>query len=205
MKNFFTTVFTKKYIFDGLLIVFSVLFALFINKIAENIQVANEKEIAMENIKKEIQRNTEIIEDWISRHTEIRDRITMIIEGKNDSLRTELLNYKYLKINILTSNQTLIEANLSNTAWETAKSTGIISEFDFNTTQKFTKIYMVQEMITEKTLVKVFDFLFDPSAHDMKNIDATLIQLQLRFMELVGQEILLKDLYKQVLANPAEE
>ena len=43
------------------------------------------------------------------------------------------------------------------------------------------------------------DFLFDPSAHNMQNLDATLIQLQLRFWELTGQENLLADLYENVL------
>lgn len=201
MKRSFTTVFSKRYFLDGLLIVFSVLFALFINKVAENIQIANEKDIAIENIKKEIQRNAEILENWHILHSEIRDRITTVIEGENDSLREALLNYKYLEIGVLTNHQSLIDANLSNTAWETAKYTGIVSEFDFNTTQKLTEIYMLQEIITEKTIGKVIDFLFDPASHDMENIETTLIQLQLRFKELVGQEYLLVDSYQKILTN----
>lgn len=191
----------KKYLVEGLLIVFSVLFALFINKLFDDYKTTQKKTIAIESIEKELERNSEILDHWKEQHTKIRNRITQIIEGKNDSLKTELLKYEYLNIGILTNNQSLIDNILTNTAWESAKSTGIISEFDFNTTQKLTQVYTIQEVITEKTIPKITDYYFDTNSHNMENINQTLIQFQLRFWELTGQETLMNGLYKQVISE----
>jgi uncharacterized protein YcbK (DUF882 family) len=87
--------------------------------------------------------------------------------------------------------------------WETAKTTGIIGEMDFETTQKLTEVYLLQDVISKKTLGQLNKFLFDPGAHDMDKIDPTLIQLHLRLWELTGQENLLEDLFKEILASEA--
>ena len=135
---------------------------------------------------------------------EIRNRITEIIEGQNDSLKTELLKYEFLNLGVLTNNESLIDAILTNTAWESAKSTGIISEFDFESTQKLTHIYSMQEVLTERTIAKILDYYFDTNAHNMENIDQILIQFQLRFWELTGQEELMDNLYKEAIKKMAE-
>ncbi len=193
MKNF------KKYFAEGILIVFSVLFALLINKLFEDYKTNSKKTIAIESIQKELYRNSEILEDWKKKHIEIRNRITEIIDGKNDSLKTELLKYEFLNLAVLTNNESLIDAILTNTAWESAKSTGVISEFDFETTQKLTHVYTMQEVLTDKTIAKILDYYFDANAHNMENIDQILIQFQLRFWELTGQEELMTDLYIEAI------
>jgi hypothetical protein len=113
--------------------------------------------------------------------------------------KTELLKYEFLNLGVLTNNKSLIDAILTSTAWESAKSTGIISEFDFETTQKLTHVYSMQELITEVTIAKIIDYYFEASTHKMENIDRVLVQFQLRFWELTGQEELMIDLYKQAI------
>jgi len=191
----------KKYFAEGLLIVFSVLFALFINKLFDDYKTNKNKAIAIEGIQKELFRNSEILKNWKEHHTGTRNRISEIIAGKNDSLKAELLKYEYLNMGILTNNQSLIDDILTNTAWNAAKSTGIISELDFETTQKLTQVYAIQEVITERTISKISDYYFDTNAHNMKNLDQTLIQFQLRFWELTGQEQLMAGLYKDALIH----
>ena len=159
------------------------------------------KAIAIESIQKELSRNSEILKDWKKLHMETRNRITDIIKGKNDSLKTELLKYDYLNIGVLTNNKGLIDDILFNTAWNSAKSTGIISEFDFETTRKLTQVYAIQEVITEKSISKISDYYFDVDAHNMKNLDQILVQFQLRFSELTGQELLMSGLYKDALLH----
>lgn len=189
----------KNYFGEGLLIVFSVLFALFINKTFEDYKTRQKVAIAKESIVNELKDNQVIIQHWKRRHIEIRDRITDVIEGANDSLKTELKKYNYLNLGLLTDNKSLIDAILLNTAWESAKTTGIISEFDYKTIQKLTQVYTMQEIMTDKTLMKILDYYFNTESHDIENIDKTLVQFQLRFWELTGQEELLSMLYEEAL------
>ena len=193
MKN------VKRYIGEGLLIVFSVLFALFINKLFDDYKTNKKKTLAIESIQNELYGNSSILENWKEHHLKIRNRITDIVEGQNDSLKTELLKYEYLNLGVLTNNESLIDAILTSTAWESAKSTGIISEFDFETTQKLTHVYSMQEELSSRTITKILDYYFDSEAHSMENIDQILIQFHLRFWELTGQENLLAELYKDAI------
>ncbi|MBK6642509.1 MAG: hypothetical protein IPG39_15425 [Bacteroidetes bacterium] len=50
-------------------------------------------------------------------------------------------------------------------------------------------------MITDKTLDKLLDFYFDSATHEMQNLDKILIQFQIRFWELTGQEEMMVSLY----------
>lgn len=191
----------KKYLGEGFLIVFSVLFALFINKLAEDQKTSNKKQVALESIEKELDDNATILKEWKEQHTDIRERIGAIIEGKNDSLKNELLKYPYLNLGVLTDGESLIGEILTSTAWEAAKTTGIISEFDFKTTQKLTRVYTLQSLLIDRTLTNMLDYYFETGAHEMSNLEAILIQFQLRFWELTGQEYLLEQLYQEALAE----
>jgi len=189
----------KSYVAEGALIMFSLLLALMIDKYVEDYQTAQDKDIAIESIKAELARNSEIIETWREKHQAINKRIQAIGNGKEPKLMAELIKQDHFDFGVLTNEQNLVNAILTDTAWETSKATGIISEFDFETTQKITYVYSVQKILTETTLVKILDFYFSMEAHEMQNLDQILLQYQLRFGELVGQEYLLIYLYKEAI------
>lgn len=191
----------KSFLAEGFLIVFSVLFALFINKLYEDGKIRHKKEIALESIEKELYQNANSIKRWKDRHVAIRDRITDVIEGRKDSLKQAMQTYKYLNLGLLTDNEALINSILTNTAWESAKATGIIAEFDFETTQSLTHVYSMQEVLMDRTLAKILDYYFDTQSHDMEQLDKILIQFQLRFWELTGQEVLMEQLYQKALED----
>lgn len=65
----------KKHLVEGALIVFSVLFALLINKSFENYQTNLQREIAEESIINELQQNQYILNRWKEKHIEVRNRI----------------------------------------------------------------------------------------------------------------------------------
>lgn len=46
--------------------------------------------------------------------------------------------------------------------------------------------------------MNIINYYFD-NAHDIENLDKVLLQLQLRFSELTGQEELLSQLYEKTL------
>lgn len=181
----------KKYLTEGFLIVFSVLFALFINKAYESFQLNRSKKIAKKNILKELKNNEIIIKRWTSNHTKIRDKITSILEGRADSLKNELSKNDFFNLALLTNNQTLIDAILSKTAWETAKTTGIISEFDYETIQKLTEVYTLQDVLTENTITNIINLYFDNNNYESSELNASLLRYNMRFWELTGQEKLL--------------
>ena len=194
----------KKYLGEGLLIVFSVLFALFISKAFEDYKTNQKENIAKESITKELYRNQVILNKWKEKHLAIRNRISSMIENQEDSLNVELKKYDYFNLMVLTNNESLIDALLSNTAWESAKTTGIISEFDYETIQKLTNVYDVQEILTERTIMKIMDFLYNTETHNLENLDKSLVQFHLRFWELTGQEESMIFLYKEAI-NELEE
>lgn len=189
----------KKYLGEGFLIIFSVLFALFINRLAEEHKTNRASEIALESIKQELHRNSRVVDTWQVHHGKITERLTDIVEGKNDSLKIKLREKNYLDLALITENKSLIEAILSDTAWESAKATGIISEFDFETVQYLTRAYTMQSVLADRTLINILDYYFSADSHKMDNLDAVLIQFQLRFSELTGQEILMNQLYTEAL------
>jgi hypothetical protein len=76
----------KDYLFQSLLIIFSVLFALLINRYTENLKIKNQKSIAWSSIQQELATNHLILLDWRQRHEEIRDRINELLQIPNDSL-----------------------------------------------------------------------------------------------------------------------
>ena len=191
----------KKHLIEGTLIVFSVLFALLINKSFENYQTNRKRVIAEESIIKELQQNQYILNRWKEKHIEVRNRISNILDGKSDSIRSELEKYDYLNLGVLTNNESLVDAILTSTAWESAKTTGIISEFDYETIQMLTQVYTLQTNLSDRTLIKILDYYFDSEAHDMTKLNKTLVQFHLRFWELTGQEELMSTLYNNAITK----
>jgi len=191
----------KDHLIQAFLIFASVYFAFYINNISENRKINRKKNFAIESIRNELYRNSAIIEAWHKRHVQIKEKIEEIGSGKNDSLKSELLKYEFLNLGVLTNNESLIYSLLTNTAWETSKSTGIISEFDFNSTEILANAYSLQYHLTEKTLAGITDFYFSLDAHNMEDIDAILVQFKLRFDELTGQELILKNQYEEAIKS----
>lgn len=190
----------NKYLIEGLLIIFSVLLALMLNKTFENYQIKKQKEVAKEAIMKELNKNAAIIHAMYDHHQNIIKRLTSLVDGKNDSLRNELLTYQYFNHWVVTE-KSIAPEFVSSTAWETARYTGIIAEFDYAEIEKLTRIYTMQDVIFKGTLVSILDFLFQRETHDLQHLDSSLLQLKLRFTEITDQEYYLKTLYEDWSKN----
>ena len=184
---------------EGMLIVFSVLFALLINKVYDDYLTRQRKKEAVESITKELYRNQAIIKSWKAQHVEIRNTITSIVSGNSDSLKTELKKYPYLNLGVITDHKSLMDAFLTDTAWESTKSANLLSELEFPIVEKLTLIYEMQNVLMDRTMNKILEYYFDTQSHDMNNLDQILIQFQLRFWELTGQESLLEEQYVEAI------
>jgi len=125
-----------------------------------------------------------------------------ILVGKNDSLKSQLFKNNFLHPEILTNKKGFISSLLTNTAWETAKTTGIVSEFDFETTQKLSYVYAVQNIIAEKSSMEIINIMYDWTAKKIgENENAILIQLNARISDLVSQEQSLEYLINNALED----
>jgi hypothetical protein len=205
MKKIATSLFLdrrelKKLLLECLLIVFSVLLALFINRTAENSKTRNQKRVALERIYKEVIKNYAVTQEWQARHQLYLDRTTRFVTNKNDSLRIRLLKKEYLDFDLITDGKGLTSNTMSSTAWDAAKSTQIISEFEYETVETLTRLYQSQQYALD-VLNKLVAFYFDNSVfHDETHFQQTMIKLQLLFTELVIQEETLnEDRYQQAL------
>jgi len=188
----------KKYLGEGLLIVFSVLFALFINKTYEDAKTQEYKSNALKQIKTELIDNQKILNDWIIDHNAILENLNNLIDEKNDSIQKLVKNIGYLPLQIILDNKNLINKPLLNSAWSSAKSIGITSEFDFKTLQHINTTYELQQLIMNNSIENIAERLYLKS-NDIQNTKGLLIELRLRFGNLQGQEYNLENLYKETI------
>lgn len=157
------------------------------------------KNLALERINIELERNEKILSNWNVRHEAIEQRLDNMLENPGDTLWSAFSEKKYFEIGLMTGGEALIDEILTNTAWEAAKSTEIIAEFDYELVEKLTQVYVMQEVLMDKTVSKILDLYFDSETHDLKKLDRVLLQFQLLFQELVGQERLLEYLYQTAI------
>ena len=185
-----------RYFSEAAMIIFSVLFALFINRCSENSKLENRKEEALQSILMELQSNAENLKEWKESHSVIKENLYNVLEGKDDSLKQEMTKGERLNLAHLSNRKSFINSFLLDASWKTANNTGIISEFGFPMLQGLTQTYTLQEVITEKTVGGIIDIFFDKEAQNIENIEETLYLLNLRFQELIGQENLLEQFYQ---------
>ena len=188
----------KKYLGEGFLIVFSVLFALFINKSYEDAKTNRDKNNTIKQIKAEFLDNQKTLNNWMADHNAILQNLNNLIENKNDSIKKIAESKGYLPIQVILDNRNLIDKPLSNSAWSSAQSIGIISEFDFKTLQNISETYELQQLISNTSIDKIAERLFLKSS-DIENTKDILIELRLRFFNLRGQEIRLAHLYEETI------
>lgn len=186
-----------KYFAEGVLIVFSVLLALFLSQVVENRKIAKQKEEVLQSIHREVSTNMEAVQHLRQKHQGIYSKIVDIREGREDSLLTGFREADYFNIGLITDGEPIVDHFISNTSWETAQSMGVVSEFEYELVEKLTLVYALQDIVINQTLKSITELFFERETHKMQNMDETLIQLQLRFNELIGQEYYLIELLNE--------
>ncbi len=188
----------KKYLGEGLLIVFSVLFALFINKTYQDAKTNSYRNNALKQIKTELIGNQKILKDWMADHNAILENLNNLIENKKDSIQKLAETKGYLPLQIILDNKSIVNKPLLNSAWTSAQSIGITSEFDFKTLQYVNATYELQQLIMSTSIENIAERLYLKS-NDIENTKGLLIELRLRFGNLQGQEYSLENLYKRTI------
>lgn len=198
----------KRLLIESALIVFSVLFALFINRLAENQKTQQQKQIALERIVQEMQKNRVMIDSAENLHREVLVRRQQAAANERDSLRSTLARRGYFDrevLGILLGRRTFLPEIPKNTSWNAALTTGIIAEFDYEVVAALTEVYDFQKLMTEEILASVLEIFYAPVVEEeIKTINT----LSVRLNELISLEQTTIDEIDEALAtiypsNPA--
>ena len=168
---------------ESALIVFSVLFALFIDRAAEKAKTGRQKRVALERIHNELVTNRELVADAMGRHRVIVGKLERVVSNKDVTLRRRIMQKEYLDFQLLTGGKSLYPRLPARTSWEAALFTGTITEFDCGVLEALTGVYSSQETISQQTLQRILDDLYDIEA---PNRERKLLKLE--FEELIAQE-----------------
>ncbi len=175
-------------LFESALIVFSVLFALYVNRWAENQRIERQKDIALNRIVQELEGNQEIIGAALQVHRSAMTNLQKASADENDSLRLYLADLRAFDekaISFITSGASFYPQFPSSTSWNAAKSTTIIAEFDYEIVEALTDVYDTQEFFVNETLSYVMQTFYEPLSNDKRD---TIGSLLLQIEELSNQE-----------------
>lgn len=185
----------KKLFSDSALIVFSVLFALFINECRGSVVERGKTEKIVANIQKELTKNQKILTDLRVYHQSVLENIGEIYA--QDSLEAvffpgnAFLFHKAAKDGVM-------QESLSDIAWEIGKQNNISSRIDFEKSLLLHEAYEQQRIVNE-TIDDIVAHLSNREIMRKELLDESVRVLARYFNELTGQEsVLLRD-YKNAL------
>ncbi len=186
-----------EYLFQIVLIVFSVGLALFLNEVRTDKKIQNNKNLALINLKSEVQENKVILSDLIPYHLEVIHRLDSVIE-----------NYEALEAILVEGQLDLLELAPkgiyerlpSNATWEIANLSGTLAEFSFDELHYYYLIYD-QQAVTFKPADKIVEIIFSRQFMDTSKSKENAIMIRNGFRELVGRERSLLTYYNQALTQ----
>jgi hypothetical protein len=188
-----------RWLFEGALIVFSVLLALVINEAVDRRKTGTQARVAIERIALELDRNQKILSSWQERHSAMGHRLGEIAADSESPLRSQLFASGFLDLGVVTGQESFIDATLADSAWAAAQATGLAGEFDYETVQQLAATYALQHIVNDQTIKRFVAVYFDRESHRPENFDSTITQFRLVLGELVGQEITLSQRYSEAL------
>ncbi|WKN41872.1 hypothetical protein [Tunicatimonas pelagia] len=178
----------RRLLIESALIVFSVLFALFINRYAENQKIERQKEVALERIIEEMKDNRRILDSAMHIHQTIISNLRRAATDEQDTLRTYLAQQGYFSSDVLgliSNGSSFFPEFPKSTSWDAAVTTGIVAEFDYNIVTAATEVYTSQGFITEELMPSFIQVLYTPvDPEEIKTINI----LSMRFVELADLE-----------------
>lgn len=186
----------RKMFKESSLIVFSVLVALFINQLASDFQTRKKKDEAIRRIEAELTSNRTNIKNVIHIHKALLSKLEALEAGQDSTLRYALLKSKGFDMKLIYDGVSLWPAKtISITSWEAAKSTGIISEFDYSDVERYTAYYDVMQILTQKSVHDLIAALFVTFLNE-DEMDIAIRGATTRLNEVISQEhTILSEIY----------
>lgn len=173
-----------EYLIEALLIVFSVIFALFLNEYRTNLKANRELDVMLSNVKTEVEINKRIIEDLIPYHQGVLDRLDAVLAS--DSAISSISSESGPDLSAVLP-QGVFQRSVNSSAWEVTKSTGMISQLDVDQAQHLSRTYTQQE-ITFMPVYDIYDMVTERDFLNQENTQGSLIILGMHLGEILGRE-----------------
>lgn len=181
---------------ESALIVFSVLLALFLNTYWASSKEEEKTRLVLHSIREELRQNEAIVEQWQKNHQQVLRNIIAFRESGTSS--DSLVQNNQFRFELL-FNETLVPDILRSTAWETAKTTGLVQNFDLELANTLSDVYDLQRLGPMRTIERIVDLVAQRETHQVAHAPQTLVLLHFALNELVGQENILLEGYEQAI------
>ena len=184
-----------RYALEAMLIVFSVLLALFLDSVFEDRREARIVAELTSHISDEMENNLAIVEEWLPYHRSVIaeiDRYLASEELLRSLVTDDGIDYGRLMV------RGLIQDFYSSSSWQLAQQSEITSRLDFSVSYAISQAYLSQQNVNV-TLGRFGDFVFEREMHDPEQLITSLRILRNLLQELSGQQNVLRINYQQAL------
>jgi hypothetical protein len=195
MRKIFTRENLVRSIVEAILIVFSVLLALFLDSVIQDRREARTVDELVSHIAGEMRSNLAIVDEWLPYHRSMVDEIDRYLES--DELQVSLLTADGIDYGRLME-RGLIQDFYSISSWQLAQQSEATSGIDFEVASKISRAYLSQQNVN-LTIQRFSDFFFDRQAHDPDQLANSLRILRNLLQELSGQQSVLQYHYRVAL------
>lgn len=139
-----------KYLIEFLIVAFGVFLGIYVSEVRNENKIKIEKEKSVNYIIEELENNKKRLEESIKYHQLIKTEIDSISKTLDEQdLFTNYIGNKSFQHNKIKGWNGIRVANIESTAFEAAKISGILKEYDIEFIQKVSKIYKHQEAYSE--------------------------------------------------------
>lgn len=186
-----------KIAFESSLIIFSVLLALFLNEYRGQLKAEEETNRALQMIEVELTTNLKTLTNWTPYHKQLIGEFDNAITQLEDT-PTETDPRSYI-LGLMPKG--LMQDFISRTAWESLQQSSSDVSLDIETTFLISKVYKLQQMGVEKTLMQFIEVMNSRESMRAENLKETLYLLKSTLQELHAQEVDLAYNYQNTLAK----
>ena len=164
----------KEYLGECILIVFSVILALFLTEVINNINESRKTYEILHQLKAELINNKRLEEEQYHYHLKVLNNIDSALN--NPAIAGKFISNGEINLNTIAP-EGVLRHDLNDVAWQVAKQSDIISKIDFKTYSLLTDCYNNQQRITNSE-DKIGQLLLSFESRKPENLKATLILMR---------------------------
>ena len=164
----------KEYMGESVMIIFSVLLALFVTEFINKLHERENTRSLLNNIIVELNHNKKAIQEMQVYNLQVLKRIDSALLNKD--LQAQLVSNDEFHLKVIAP-QGVLYRYLDNEAWTVAKNNNIMSKIDIESVSILTKIYEDQDRIG-KVEDEVAGIIFDRASRDPKQVHLTLLLIR---------------------------
>jgi len=183
-----------EYIFQALIIIFSVLFALFLNEYRGNQKAERELDKIVFNIKSEVAGNSEVLKEVIPYHNNILLKLNSVIA--NPDYLKSIMTPAGVNLREIVKND-ILQKIVVKAAWDTAKLNGSMSGIETDKLMLMAKVYNQLEL-TFQPVYAIVEMIYSREFLQQEKALENLLIIRGQLCELAGREQSLQRFYNEL-------